>query len=303
MELLKMLQTIRTPALDVILGLVTRLGEETALMVAAMALLWCFNKERGFQLMLAGLAGTAVNQLLKAIFLIPRPWILDPTFTIVEAAREAATGYSFPSGHTQSAAIILGLAALWCNRKWLKAALIALVALVGFSRMYLGVHTPLDVGVSLVTGAVTVVFMDWVFRKAEADPKAFRRMTVGCLAMAVVLLAYLYLAPKRPANDPEFDAHGIKAGWTLMGTTIGMLAAWWYDREKLHFDTSACWWAQLCKLAIGLGLVMGVRLGMKPVLQLIFGDAIFTTGIRYCLMALVGGIVWPMSFKWWQKRA
>lgn len=302
MEFLKMLQTLRSPFLDVVLGLITRLGEETCLMVVGMALLWCVNKKRGFQLMLAGLVGTAVNQLLKAIFLIPRPWILDPTFTIVEAAREAATGYSFPSGHTQTAAIVLGLLAMWTNRKSLKALCIALVALVGFSRMYLGVHTPLDVGVSLVTGAVTVAVMAKVFVLAEENEQTFHRMALGAVAAAVVLLAYLYLAPKRAANDPEFDAHGLKAGWTLMGTTLGMLAAWYYDRRRLDFDTKACWWAQLCKLALGLGVVMAVRLGMKPVLQAVFGTTQFTSGIRYFLMCLAGGIAWPMTFKWWKAR-
>ena len=89
MQLLYALQTIRTPILDVFIGLVTRLGEETILLVLGMVILWCIDKKWGFRFMFAGLFGTALNQLLKAIFLIPRPWILDPEFEIVESAREA----------------------------------------------------------------------------------------------------------------------------------------------------------------------------------------------------------------------
>ena len=301
MEFLKMLQTLRNPVLDAILGAITMLGDETALMVAGLAILWCVNKHWGFQLMFAGLGGSAVNQLLKAIFLIPRPWVLDPSFTIVESAREAATGYSFPSGHTQTAAGVFGMLAVWAKQKWLKIALIVLVALVGFSRMYLGVHTPLDVGVSLVTGAMTVALMIATYRRAQESDKGALQLTAGLLLAAAVLVAYVYFAPKRAANDPEFDAHGIKSAWTILGTTAGIVAAWWYDRKRLNYDTKAVWWAQLGKLAVGFGLVMAVRLGLKPVLQLIFGDAAFNTGIRYFLMCVAGGILWPMTFKWWAR--
>lgn len=301
MELLKMLQTLRNPALDAILSVITRLGEETALMVAGMAILWCVSKKWGFRLMFAGLSGNVLNQLLKAIFLIPRPWILDPTFTIVESAREAATGYSFPSGHTQTAASVFGTLSVWAKQKWLKIACIAAVALVGFSRMYLGVHTPLDVSVSLFTGALTVAGMLWLMNLAESSAKGAAAFTAGMLAFAALLVGYVLLAPVREANIPEFDAHGVKNAWTLLGTMAGMLAAWWYDRTRLHFETKAVWWAQIAKLAIGLGLVMAVRIGMKPVLSLIFGDAVFTSAIRYFLMCVMGGVVWPMTFGWWSR--
>lgn len=153
MELLKAIATIRSPFLDQIVNIVTHLGDETFFTVIGMFVFWCVNKKWGYRFMILGLSGTALNQLLKAIFLIPRPWVLDPSFSIVEAAREAADGYSFPSGHTQSAAAVFGTLAVWLNKKWSTALCIALILLVGFSRMYLGVHTPLDVDVSLITGA------------------------------------------------------------------------------------------------------------------------------------------------------
>lgn len=113
MGLLYWFQSVRHPALDLIVGLVTRMGEETVFMVLGLVILWCIDKKWGFRFLLAGLVGSVVNQLLKAVFLIPRPWVLDPEFTIVESAREAATGYSFPSGHTQTAAVVYGMMAAW----------------------------------------------------------------------------------------------------------------------------------------------------------------------------------------------
>ena len=120
MTFLKMLESIRTPFWDQVAAAVTLLGEETFFMLVGLALVWCFDKRWGFRLLFVGLTGTVLNQLLKAVFLIPRPWVIDPEFTIVDTARAGATGYSFPSGHTQSAACVLGMLALWVRDRVFK---------------------------------------------------------------------------------------------------------------------------------------------------------------------------------------
>ena len=104
MTLLYWFESIRLPALDAFMSLVTRLGEETFFMAAALFVFWCRDKRRGYYLLSVGFVGTLVNQWLKIVCRVPRPWVRDPNFTIVESAKEAAGGYSFPSGHTQSAA-------------------------------------------------------------------------------------------------------------------------------------------------------------------------------------------------------
>ncbi len=301
MSLLYWLQSIRTPALDAFFALITRLGEETILMVVGMFLLWCVNKKWGYRFFLVGMVGTTANQLLKAIFLIPRPWVLDPEFPIVESARAAATGYSFPSGHTQTAAGVFGTLAVWLRKRWIAILCAVMTLLVGFSRMYLGVHTPLDVGVSLATGLIIVVGLNWLMDRYENSPKATLTILLAALAFALVLVLYVYFAPAREANNPDFDAHGRKAAWQCFGTMAGLVVGWLVDTHHIRYETKAVWWAQLLKVAIGAALVMGVRLGMKPVLQAIFGDAQFANGIRYFLMAIMASVVWPMSFGFFSK--
>ena len=100
MELLYALESIRTPFLDKLMGLVTNLGGEAVFIVTAIVVFWCLSKSCGYYMMTVGFAGTIINQFLKLWFRIPRPWVKDPNFTIVESARAEATGYSFPSGHT-----------------------------------------------------------------------------------------------------------------------------------------------------------------------------------------------------------
>ena len=69
----------------------------------------------------------------------------------------------------------------------------------------------------------------------------------------------------------------------------------------MHFDTRALWWAQALKLVLGLGLVLLVKEGLKPVFALLFGAAAWSTGLRYFLLTLAGGALWPMTFGFFSR--
>ena len=148
MEFLHWLQDIRIPVLDELFLLITHLGEETAFLVIALAVFWCVDKRQGYYILSIGFIGTVLNQFLKLAFHIARPWVKDPTLHPVEGSVAEATGFSFPSGHTQSSVTTLGGIGLMNRRRWLRITMAVLCVLVPFSRLYLGVHTPQDVGVS-----------------------------------------------------------------------------------------------------------------------------------------------------------
>ena len=78
MDLLRLLESVRLPGLNECMLLITRLGEETAFLVAALVIFWCFDKYRGYYLLSVGFIGTILNQFMKLLFRIPRPWVLDP---------------------------------------------------------------------------------------------------------------------------------------------------------------------------------------------------------------------------------
>ena len=170
MGVLYALESIRTPALDKIMSVITLLGGELFFMVIAVTVFWCVSKREGYYLMIVGFFGTVINQFLKILCCVPRPWIKDPDFTIVESARAEATGYSFPSGHTQNAVATYGGIARYTRRSWLRVVLVVLTVLIAFSRMYLGVHTPLDVGVSFLIAAVLVLVVYPLMEEAERRP-------------------------------------------------------------------------------------------------------------------------------------
>ena len=100
MSFLWTLSGIRTPLLDTIYQLITFLAQELVIIAVICALYWCIDKKLAVQIGFNYLCAGLLVQSLKITFRIPRPWVLDPEFKAVESAIPAATGYSFPSGHT-----------------------------------------------------------------------------------------------------------------------------------------------------------------------------------------------------------
>ena len=159
MDILYWFESIRVPVLNEFMLLITQLGEETAFLVVALILFWCVDKYKGYYILGVGFIGTLANQFMKLWFRVPRPWVLNENFTILEQAREAAAGYSFPSGHSQTAVGTFGCIAVTQKNKIIRVACIAFMILVPFSRMYVGVHTPADVlaGAAVETEKIRIV--------------------------------------------------------------------------------------------------------------------------------------------------
>ncbi len=297
LDFLRALAALRTPLLDTLMAAVTHLGEETFFMVLALLMFWCVDKRRGYYLLLVGFTGTIVNQMLKITFCIPRPWVLDPGFPIVEAARAQATGFSFPSGHTQNAVGTFGGIARTSKRRGVRIACAALALLIAFSRLYLGVHTPLDVGVSLLIAAALVLALAPVPEEAKRRPNYLLHVWMLMLLPALAFLFYaLHVRSGAAGELANFDS-AVKNAWCMLGGTVGVILTIFIDERFTRFETQAVWWAQAIKLALGLGLVVAVRAGLKAPLYALLGQGSGAAdGIRYCLMVLTAGILWPLSF-------
>ena len=300
MEFLRFLESIRTPVGDALMSFITLFGEETLFIVLALVFFWCVDKKRGYYLLFTCFTGTICIQFLKMTFRIPRPWVLDPNFTIVESAREAATGYSFPSGHTQCAAGLWGGIAKSAKKRAVQIGGVVLLLLVGLSRMYLGVHTPLDVLVSLGIAAVVILGLYWVVYLGFDKPKRIY-IAGGVLLLAAIANLLFVTLYRFPADvDPANLASGQKSAWQMLALAIGLCIIYPLDRHWLKFETKAVWWAQILKLAIGVGLVLAVRVGLKAPLNNLFGVNL-GAGVRYFLIVVVAGILWPLTFQFWSK--
>lgn len=295
MGLLYFLEKLRVPVLNELMLLVTQLGEETAFLVLALIIFWCVDKRRGYYVMAVGFVGTTLNQILKLICRVPRPWELDQNFTILEQARDAAKGYSFPSGHTSTAVGTFGAIAMTEKRRWIKVICVTLMVLVGFSRMYVGVHTPYDV----VAGAACALVLVFGMKPIVMDnrDKAMKILLASMLALGIGYLLYVECYPF-PA---DFDAHNLTSAtenaYTMIGCLIGVAVVYAAEKKWINFSVEGKWWVQLIKIVLGLLLVLAVKSGLKEPLILLFGSELIARAVRYFLVVLTAGLLWPMTFR------
>ena len=301
MPFLYFLESIRNPVLDWIFATVTHLGEETFFLAFAIIFFWCVNKREGYFILITGLVGTVVNQVAKLFFRIPRPWVLDPEFNIIESARAEATGYSFPSGHTQNAAGTFGSIAAYKKGGVRTAVCVTIIALVAFSRMYLGVHTPLDVCVSLLVALGLVLLLRPVFASEENFKKFMPLVVVCSVILSVGFLAYVLALWPDNTIDPHNYQSGLKNACTLLGCTAGLVVVHFVDSKYIKFETEAKWYAQLLKLVIGLAGVLAIKSGLSAPLTALFGNEYIARAVRYFLIVIFAGAVWPLTFKKFSK--
>ena len=311
------LADIRVPFLDSFFSVLTYLGDEKLFVVIALIIFWCFSKRGGLYMITVGFGASSIGQALKMVFRIPRPWVLDETMEarVVPSARESnllgegADGWSFPSGHTLISVGTYGGMAAWFKQKGIRILGIVLAVLIPFSRMYLGVHTPLDIVLGTLLALALVLLLRPVFRTTGA--KAVRAVLIGNIVLSIAVLVWMYGALPGlglQGGDLELYAHGVKNLWQLVGATIAVEIAFEVDERRLHFDTRAVWWAQLLKIGGGCIIVLVLQVGIQKVLgyaKPITADNMTRNGIIACIANLVamtaGMALWPMTFKWFSR--
>lgn len=304
MAFLKFLESIRTPIGDFLFPLITNLGAETFFLVIAILFFWCINKREGYYILMTGVVGSVINQWLKIIFKIPRPWLGTGLTTVGDPIKDlGATGYSFPSGHTQNIAGTFGCIGRYNKQKWVKITSVVIIALVALSRMYLGVHTPLDVGVSLVVAAVLVYSFHFIFRTEEACNKYLTYAIAGSVIFSIGFILYVFLIPESGFEGEEALKNLMSArdnAATLIGCLIGLFVVYPVDKFYIKFETEARWYSQLIKLGVGLGVDLAIKVFLKEPLVDLLG-AYPGRALRYFLIVVFSGAVWPLTFKFFKK--
>lgn len=299
MDFLYWLEGIRMPILNEFMLAITTLGEETAFLAMALIFFWCVDKKRGYLLMSVGFLGTMFNQFMKLWFRIPRPWVLDENFTILEQAREAASGYSFPSGHTTSAVGTFGSIAVSSRKRWVQVLSVTVAVLVGISRMYIGVHTPADVLVGALTSILLIVLLRNVV--LSGNEKGMKVIIAVMIAAAMGLLAFVELYPFPADVDVHNLESGLKNAYTMIGCMVGVAVVYTVDIKYLDFQTKAVWWAQILKATLGLLLVLAVKEGLRSPLDAMFAGHMIARAVRYFLIVIAAGVIWPLTFNWFSR--
>ena len=160
-------QHLRMTWLDPLVMFYTNLGNGGLSFIAVALLLLVFHQTRkaGATALTALAFGAAVTNLtIKPLITRPRPWVVMEDFVCLVTS---SYPNSFPSGHT-TAAFAFGVALfLTVKPKWAKAAALTAAALMGLSRLYVGVHFPTDVLAGAVIGTCCGILASWVVRRVS----------------------------------------------------------------------------------------------------------------------------------------
>jgi membrane-associated phospholipid phosphatase len=164
----------------------------TYLVIVPAMIYWCVDKRVGLFTIGSYAASVTVNAMIKLSCCIYRPWIRDARVMPAGDAITTATGYSFPSGHTMTAVPIYGGLAVstWKKMRWASVLCLICLALTAFSRNYLGVHTPQDVLVGILTGSLVLWGMYILFRWLDQHPEKENWFLLGGVVFCIGALIY-----------------------------------------------------------------------------------------------------------------
>lgn len=295
MEFLWFLEGLRTPLFDKVMQAVTYFGQELIVIAVICALYWCADKQFAYLIGFSYFSAGLCVQALKITFRIPRPWILDPAFKPVESAVAGATGYSFPSGHTQSAVSLFFPMALRLSRIWQKCLCVLCFLLIGFSRMYLGCHTPQDVLVSMAV-SILLSCLVWRLQKYLIGQTTHLRLIAVILALCSLVAAlYSFLLFRNGTIEAEYAADCFKAA----GAGLGFAAGWYMERKYLDFRTDGFRLpGQFIKLFLGLAIALLI----KECASLLLGSSVLAKMAEYFILVLWVLVIYPFLFSKLRRR-
>lgn len=249
------------------------IGEMNTVLAIMALVYWCVDKDFGRYLLMGWSGNRVVNGLLKVAGCVYRPWIRDARIVPESGALAAATGYSFPSGHSMNAASLYGGGAIRRElSRALRVALGVIVALIAFSRIFLGVHTPQDVlvgvGAGLLVMGLTARLMAWV------DARPQRDVAVMCVGIGVAAAVAVFAAVRHYPTDYDAEGRLLVDGAEMandtykgVGWCVGFLAGWVLERRYIGFSTDVPMMTRITRLATGLLSYYAVSLVLNPLLK------------------------------------
>ena len=277
-DLIRAIQQAQGPLLDSVFKAITFLGDEMFYVIILPVLYWCVDWRMGARVGIFFLLSSFGNAGLKEIFQQPRPFELDPSVGLIHAE-----GFGLPSGHAQGAVALWGSIAHWVDKRWAWIVAVALMFLVGFSRIYLGVHFPTDVLAGWATGLVLLLlYMAWQPR-LEA---ALARLAIG-LQMLIAVAAPMLLLLIYPVKDTV----SVMASLSGMGIGLPLMARY------APFSAHGTWQRRALRLVVGGIVAAALYLGLKAVFPG-EGAALYLPfrALRYGLMGLWISLGAPWAF-------
>ncbi len=239
--ILKFFEGIRSPALNVVFGIFSTLGEGMVVAGIVILLYWLWGKA-GEQLLFTAVSSAALNSVLKVTVARPRPFVAGVVERVdidtpIFSTRDLGDFLSFPSGHAQTSSAALVGSSLRLKKWWMWLIAVPVILLIICSRLYFGVHYPTDLLAGLALGIAVAVFWEIIFRYAYKS----RHLIMLFFAAAVICLVPFF---------PEKDL--LMTGGLLAGAAVFMPLT-----SLLKYDPPKWSWKRLWRIPVG-GILAGM---------------------------------------------
>lgn len=320
------LQSLREksgPVVEKIFSVLTDIPFNPLTILLVCVIYWCLDKRMGLFILLSQTLGTFVNNVIKLCVCAYRPWIRDARISPPPKAQAGATGYSFPSGHTQAVMGLygtLGYALIKKDKeekqkKWLWAIILCalIILIVAFSRNFLTVHTPQDVLVGLLVGALLVYLTDlilrWEERGSAEGSKNYRDLIIAGIGTILIIASSVFIMLKSYPLDYNADGSLVvdpakmkNDFFSGAGSFLAILWGWVIEKRFVKFKTEGSVPVRILRAVIGsvcIGLIFaGTSAVLKPLIPSLY---VYYT-IKYFLLYFVVIAAYPAAFGAVQRK-
>lgn len=220
---------------------------------------WCMDKRKGKYIFVSATLSSFLANLIKLTACIYRPWVRSKDIKPVDAAFTTATGYSFPSGHMSFGTPIWGGIAITCRRnRTICISAIIMMILIGFSRNYVGVHTPQDVLVGFCVGMFSLWLGSRVMKGFDADSRFYFRFMILMIVLGVAAVLYAslksyptdYVDGKLLVDPQKLVLDGFGAAGEVMGLGLGL----YLEQKQVNFTTDVSGAVRIGRFLSGLAV-------------------------------------------------
>ena len=256
------------------------MGEETLVILLVVALWFAVDKKLAQKVFFITVTSLSLNGIIKNFARIPRPF----TKGVSCVRPDTATGYAFPSGHTQGFASWSSFFALWFKKVWLFVLVGVLILSVAFSRLYLGAHYPSDVVVGVVLGVGCAVLGNYLFGKV----KDLKKLYLGTLLVLTPFIVY-FLCVADPLFADLFKTFGMMAG---------LAAVSFLDEKTEPLSYDVAWWKKLLRIVVGVVLAVVLKeLIKKANVVDVMQISLLIDAVRYFVVVMTVGCLCPLLFR------
>jgi membrane-associated phospholipid phosphatase len=269
LEILKSIQSINNNFFDVFFEIITIFGEELFIIPVLAVIYWGIDKRFGEYIGFSIFSSLLVNNFLKDIFKFNRP-IGEENIRSLRV--ETATGYSFPSGHSQGAGTFYSSLSFYIRKKTIYFFSFIMIILIGFSRLYLGVHYPKDVLVGIILG----VFISYITYFFYYRVLSRNKMYIILLMIFAPLLLFV--------ESADF--------YKIYGSYFGFVLGIILEKKYINFNTDIKFIKKFLRIFLGIGLIFILKISLK----IFFVDHVIFDMIRYFFIVFFGIGIYPMIF-------